>query len=48
LAALVVGSGIAAQTLSPGDAGSQLFENAAALPRAIWRERYRTERQQSW
>jgi glycerol uptake facilitator-like aquaporin len=30
LAALVVGSGIAAQTLSPGDTGLQLFENAAA------------------
>jgi glycerol uptake facilitator-like aquaporin len=30
LAALVVGSGIAAQTLSPTDAGLQLFENAAA------------------
>jgi glycerol uptake facilitator-like aquaporin len=30
LAALVVGSGIAAQTLSPTDAGLRLFENAAA------------------
>jgi glycerol uptake facilitator-like aquaporin len=30
LAALVIGSGIAAQTLSPGNAGLQLFENAAA------------------
>jgi glycerol uptake facilitator-like aquaporin len=30
LAALVIGSGIAAQTLSPGDTGLQLFENAAA------------------
>jgi glycerol uptake facilitator-like aquaporin len=30
LAALVIGSGIAAQTLSPGDAGLALFENAAA------------------
>jgi glycerol uptake facilitator-like aquaporin len=30
LAALVVGSGIAAQTLSPGNVGLQLFENAAA------------------
>jgi arsenate reductase len=30
LAALVIGSGIAAQTLSPGDVGLQLFENAAA------------------
>jgi arsenate reductase len=30
LAALVIGSGIAAQTLSPTDVGRQLFENAAA------------------
>src|SRR5580692_2040406 len=30
LAALVIGSGIAAQTLSPGDVGLQLFENADA------------------
>ena len=30
LAALVIGSGIAAQTLSPGDIGLELFENAAA------------------
>ena len=30
LAATVIGSGIAAQTLSPGDVGLQLFENAAA------------------
>src|SRR3954465_9604517 len=30
LLAVVVGSGIAAQQLSPGDAGLQLFENAAA------------------
>ena len=30
LAALVIGSGIAAQTLSPYDTGLQLFENAAA------------------
>jgi glycerol uptake facilitator-like aquaporin len=30
LAARVIGSGIAAQTLSPGDAGLQLLENAAA------------------
>lgn len=30
LAAVVVGSGIAAQNLSPGDVGLQLFENAAA------------------
>ena len=28
LAAVVIGSGIAAQTLSPGDVGLQLFENA--------------------
>ena len=30
LAAIVVGSGIAAQSLSPGDVGLQLFENAIA------------------
>jgi arsenate reductase len=30
LAALVIGSGIAAQSLSPGDVGLALFENAAA------------------
>ena len=30
LAALVIGSGIAAQRLSPGDVGLQLLENAAA------------------
>src|SRR5215203_3758888 len=30
LVAVVVGSGIAAETLSPGDAGLQLLENAAA------------------
>jgi len=30
LAAVVIGSGIAAQTLSPGDVGLQLLENAAA------------------
>jgi glycerol uptake facilitator-like aquaporin len=30
LAALVIGSGIAAQTLSPGDSGLQLLENAVA------------------
>jgi glycerol uptake facilitator-like aquaporin len=30
LAALVIGSGIAAQKLSPGDVGLELFENAAA------------------
>ena len=30
LAAIVIGSGIAAQRLSPGDVGLELFENAAA------------------
>ncbi len=30
LVAVVVGSGIAAQTLSPADTGLQLFENAVA------------------
>ena len=30
LVAVVVGSGVAAQNLSPGDVGLQLFENAAA------------------
>ena len=30
LAAIVIGSGIAAQNLSPGNVGLQLFENAAA------------------
>lgn len=30
LAALVIGSGVAAQTLSPGDGGLELFENATA------------------
>ena len=30
VAALVIGSGIAARRLSPGDVGLQLFENAAA------------------
>ncbi|HTZ63817.1 MAG TPA: MIP/aquaporin family protein [Solirubrobacteraceae bacterium] len=30
LAALVIGSGIAAETLSPGDVGLELFENAVA------------------
>jgi arsenate reductase len=30
LAALVIGSGIAAQTLSPGAVGLELLENAAA------------------
>jgi arsenate reductase len=36
LAALVVGSGIAAQTLSPGDTGLQLFENAAATAAGLF------------
>ena len=30
LAAVVIGSGIAAQQLSPGEVGLELFENAAA------------------
>ena len=30
LAAIVIGSGIAAQRLSPGNVGLELFENAAA------------------
>jgi hypothetical protein len=34
LTAIVVGSGIAAQQLSPGDVGLDLFENAAAPRRA--------------
>lgn len=36
LAALVVGSGIAAQTLSPGQAGLQLLENAAATAAGLF------------
>jgi glycerol uptake facilitator-like aquaporin len=36
LAALVVGSGIAAQTLSPTDVGLQLFENAAATAAGLY------------
>src|SRR5262249_33460893 len=36
LAALVIGSGIAAQTLSPGDTGLQLFENAAATAAGLY------------
>ena len=36
LAAVVIGSGIAAQTLSPGDAGLQLFENAAATAAGLY------------
>ncbi len=35
LVAAVVGSGIAAQHLSPGDPGLQLFENAAATAAAL-------------
>ena len=36
LAALVIGSGIAAQQLSPGDTGLQLFENAAATAAGLF------------
>jgi glycerol uptake facilitator-like aquaporin len=36
LAALVIGSGIAAQTLSPNDIGLQLFENAAATAAGLY------------
>jgi len=36
LAAIVIGSGIAAQTLSPGDVGIQLFENAAATAAGLF------------
>ena len=36
LAALVIGSGIAAQELSPGDVGLQLFENAAATAAGLF------------
>lgn len=36
LAALVVGSGIAAQTLSPGNVGLQLFENATATAAGLF------------
>jgi arsenate reductase len=36
LAALVIGSGIAAQILSPGDVGLQLFENAAATAAGLF------------
>ena len=36
LAATVVGSGIAASTLSPGDTGLQLFENAAATAAGLF------------
>jgi glycerol uptake facilitator-like aquaporin len=36
LAALVIGSGIAAQHLSPGDVGLELFENAAATAAGLY------------
>src|SRR5271167_2575493 len=36
LAAIVIGSGIAAQRLSPGDKGLQLFENAAATAAGLF------------
>jgi glycerol uptake facilitator-like aquaporin len=36
LAALVIGSGIAAQTLSPNDVGLELFENAAATTAGLY------------
>ena len=36
LAAVVVGSGIAAQQLSPGDVGLELFENAAATAAGLF------------
>jgi glycerol uptake facilitator-like aquaporin len=36
LAALVIGSGIAAQTLSPNDVGIELFENAAATAAGLF------------
>jgi len=36
LAAIVIGSGIAAQNLSPGDTGLQLFENAAATGAGLY------------
>ena len=36
LAALVIGSGIAAQTLSPNNVGLQLFENAAATAAGLF------------
>jgi glycerol uptake facilitator-like aquaporin len=36
LAALVIGSGIAAQTLSPGDVGLELFENAATTAAGLY------------
>src|ERR1700722_6183291 len=36
LAAIVIGSGIAAQRLSPGDVGLELFENAAATAAGLF------------
>src|SRR5260370_30898505 len=36
LAAAVIGSGIAAQRLSPGDAGLELLENAAATAAGLY------------
>jgi arsenate reductase len=36
LAAVVIGSGIAAQNLSPGETGLQLFENAAATAAGLY------------
>src|SRR6202521_3731359 len=36
LAALVIGSGIAAQQLSPNDIGLELFENAAATAAGLY------------
>src|SRR5579872_4557631 len=36
LAALVIGSGIAAQRLSPGDTGLELLENAAATAAGLF------------
>jgi len=36
LAAIVIGSGIAARNLSPGDVGLQLFENAAATATGLF------------
>jgi glycerol uptake facilitator-like aquaporin len=36
LAAVVIGSGIAAEQLSPGDTGLQLFENAAATAAGLF------------
>ena len=36
LAAVVIGSGIAAQSLSPGNVGLQLFENAAATAAGLF------------